>query len=230
MERLDKILSDAQVASRRELKPIIKAGRVRVNGAVITKPEQKFDRESSEILVDGAPIRREKTVVVLLHKPAGVVTSTEDSRDKTVLDILPKQYGTLHPIGRLDKETEGLLLLTNDGLLTHHLISPSHQVEKIYYAKHENSATKEDVEAFAKGLILANGDVCLPAKLESLGAGESRIIICQGMYHQVRRMMASRQMHVTYLRREGEANLRLSPLAVGDFRELTGEEVENLRL
>lgn len=229
MDRLDKILSDAGVASRRELKAIIKAGRVRVDGAVMNKPEQKVERETSVILMDGVAISQEKTVVVLLHKPAGVVTSTDDPRDKTVLDILPPCYRGLHPIGRLDKDTEGLLLLTNDGQLTHHLISPKHQVEKVYFAEHEGQATAEDVATFAHGLTLGNGDVCLPAKLEPLGAGKSRITICQGMYHQVRRMMASRQMTVTYLRREREGTVDLGDLAPGALRLLTPLEVENLR-
>lgn len=229
MERLDKILSDTGVASRRELKAMIKAGRVRVDGAVAIKPEAKVDGAVCQITVDGAPIRQGKTLVVMLHKPAGVVTSTDDPRDKTVLDILPAQYRGLHPVGRLDKETEGLLLLTNDGQLTHHLISPKHQVEKVYYAEHLGAAQEADVTAFKAGLTLGNGDCCLPAKLEPMAPGQSRITICQGMYHQVRRMMASRQMPVTYLRREREGDLTLEDLKPGEFRELSIQEVELLR-
>ena len=230
MQRLDKILSEAGVASRRELKTIIKAGRVTVNGAVIREPEQKADPERDTICVDGAPIRKVRTVVLMLHKPAGYVTSTDDPRDPTVMELLPEAYRNLgiSPVGRLDKETEGLLLLTNDGALLHRLISPKHRVPKLYEAEHEGEAGAKDVAAFENGIVLRDGDVCRPAQLLPMGPGRSRIVLYEGKYHQVRRMMASRGMPVTYLKRIAEGGLELGELPPGACRELTEAELQRL--
>lgn len=230
IQRLDKILSEAGVASRRELKNLIRAGRATVNGAVVTNPEQKADAEADTICFDGAPIRKNTTVVLLLNKPAGYVTSTEDPRDRTVMELLPQAYRGmgLAPVGRLDKETEGLLLLTNDGMLAHRIISPKHRVDKVYEAQHEGQATQADVEAFQNGLSLRDGTVCLPAQLQPLGPGRSRVTVQEGKYHQVRRMLASRGMHVTYLRRVGEGGLLLGDLPLGQCRELTSQELAGL--
>ena len=166
----------------------------------------------------------------MLNKPAGFVTSTDDPRDKTVMELLPKEYAhqDLKPVGRLDKATEGLLLFTNDGDLLHRLISPKKEVPKIYYAKHEGTAGESDVEAFAAGLTLRDGTVCLSAKLEPMGPGESLITVCEGKYHQVRRMMASRQMTVLYLERRSEGGLELGGLERGTCRELTETEIQIL--
>jgi 16S rRNA pseudouridine516 synthase len=168
--------------------------------------------------------------VVMLHKPAGFVTATEDRDQKTVMELLPGEWKhlDLKPVGRLDKETEGLLLFTNDGDLLHRLISPKKEVPKVYYAQHEGQATQEDVQAFAEGLTLRDGTVCLPAKLEPLGPGESLITVCEGKYHQVRRMMASRAMTVTYLQRRKEGGLSLGDLSGGESRLLTQEEIDLL--
>jgi 16S rRNA pseudouridine516 synthase len=146
------------------------------------------------------------------------------------MELLPLEYRLqdVKPVGRLDKETEGLLLFTNDGNLLHRLISPKKEVPKVYYARHEGTADAQDIEAFSSGLTLRDGTVCLPAKLEPLGPGESLITVCEGKYHQVRRMMASRGMHVTYLERRREAGLDLNGLPRGEIRELTPEEVESL--
>lgn len=231
MQRLDKFLSEAGVASRKELKTIIKAGRVSVDGVPIRVPEQKVDEQTADICVDGQPIRRKQVVVLMLHKPAGYVTSTEDPRDRTVMELLPDEYAGmgLTPVGRLDKETEGLLLLTNDGELVHHIISPKRRVKKIYIAEHEGKAGAEDVLAFAAGLTLRDGTVCLPAELQPLGMGKSRIVLQEGKYHQVRRMMASRGMHVNYLKRVEEGDLKLGDLPLGQCRELDANEVAALR-
>ena len=231
MQRLDKILSDAGVASRKELKAMIRAGRVTVNGAAARSPETKADAAADQICVDGVPIRRQRTVVLLLHKPAGYVTSTDDPRGPTVMDLLPPEYRNLEiaPVGRLDKETEGLLLLTNDGQLAHRLISPRHRVPKVYEAEHRGRAGQADVEAFAAGLVLQDGTRCLPARLDPLGDGHSRVTVCEGKYHQVRRMLAARGMPVTYLRRVAEGPLTLEKLPLGQCRELTGEEEAALR-
>jgi len=166
----------------------------------------------------------------MMNKPAGFVTATEDKNDRTVMELLPEsmKHLDLRPVGRLDKATEGLLLFTNDGDLLHRLISPKKEVPKVYYAKHEGTATEADVEAFAKGLTLRDGLECLPAKLEPIGTGESLITVCEGKYHQVRRMMASRNMTVLYLERRMEGNLMLGSLPRGSVRELTEEEAKDL--
>jgi 16S rRNA pseudouridine516 synthase len=166
----------------------------------------------------------------MLNKPEGFVTATEDAKERTVMELLPKemQHLDLKPVGRLDKATEGLLLFTNDGDLLHRLISPKKEVPKIYYARHEGTAGEAEVKAFAEGLELADGTKCLSAKLEPLGPGESLITVCEGKYHQVRRMMASRRMHVVYLERRQESFLTLGDLPRGQVRKLTEEELEKL--
>jgi 16S rRNA pseudouridine516 synthase len=163
----------------------------------------------------------------MLNKPMGYVTARSDENQKTVMELLPKEMQSwdLHPIGRLDKETEGLLLFTNDGDLLHRLISPKKGVQKVYYARHEGTAAQEDVEAFQNGLTLRDGTECLPAQLQPLGAGESLITVCEGKYHQVRRMMASRGLHVTYLERRQEGELTLGELPRGAVRELRDDEI-----
>lgn len=223
MQRLDKILSEAGVASRKDLRAMIRAGRVAVNGMTAKAPEDKYDETTAEITVDGVSIRKKTTVLLMLHKPAGFVTSTEDPRDRTVMELIPEAYRKLgvKPVGRLDKETEGLLLFTNDGDLAHSILSPKKEVWKTYYARHEGTATSEDVEAFAAGLRLRDGTVCLSARLEPVGPGESRISVCEGKYHQVRRMMASRGMSVLYLKREREGNLSLEDLDLGAVCEVS---------
>ena len=230
MERLDKFLAGAGVGTRSQVKPILKAGRVKVDGIIVTDGSVKIDSERSVITVDGQPLGGRRRLVVMLNKPAGYVTSTEDPRDRTVMELLPSEYRDqeLKPVGRLDKATEGLLLFTNDGALLHELISPKKEVAKIYYARHEGEANTDDVQAFQAGLTLRDGTKCLPAELTPLGAGESLITVREGKYHQVRRMMASRAMTVTYLERRQEGSLVLGDLARGQVRELTSEEVESL--
>ena len=164
----------------------------------------------------------------MLNKPAGCVTATVDAQHQTVVELLPPCYRDLNPVGRLDKDTEGLLLLTDDGDLLHRLISPKKEVPKVYYARHEGTATDGDMQAFAQGLTLGDGTLCLPAKLEILGPGESLITVCEGKYHQVRRMMASRNMPVTYLERREEGPLSLEGLPRGCCRELTEQEISLL--
>lgn len=228
MQRLDKFLSEAGVASRKALREIIRAGRVSVNGVVVRSAEQKIDGQRDVIALDGAVVGGKRRVVLLLHKPAGYVTSTEDPRDPTVMELIPKEYRDVTPVGRLDKETEGLLLFTNDGALAHRLISPRHGVEKRYYAEHEGTATEEDVAVFAQGCVLRDGTVCLPAILEPQGPGRSIVRIREGKYHQVRRMLASRGKPVTYLRRIAEGGVVLGDLPLGMTRELTDGEVAAL--
>ena len=228
MLRLDKLLSEAGVASRKELKAMIRAGRVTVDGQVAKAPEQKVDEQTADVCVDGVPVGKQRTVILMLHKPAGYVTSTDDPRDPTVMELIPQQYRYLDPkpVGRLDKETEGLLLFTNDGQLAHKLISPKSGVLKRYYAEHAGQATQEDVQAFADGIVLKDGDVCLPAGLIPLGEGKSIVEVCEGKYHQVRRMLACRSMPVSYLKRISEAGLELGTLPRGEVREVEADELQ----
>ena len=175
MQRLDRFLSEAGVASRRELRAIIRAGRVRVNDVPASAPEQKIDETSDRVTFDGEAVGPRGPVVLLLHKPTGYVTSTDDPRDRTVMELLPPQYRGLAPVGRLDKDTSGLLLLTDDGQLAHRLISPRHAVWKIYDAVHEGEAGEADCAAFRAGLTLRDGTVCRPAYLRPLGPGRSLV-------------------------------------------------------
>ncbi|MBR4291457.1 MAG: rRNA pseudouridine synthase [Oscillospiraceae bacterium] len=230
MERLDKFLCDSGVGTRSQVKVILKAGRVTVDGKPERDNSRKIDPDVHVIMLDGEVLGGRRRMVLMLNKPAGFVTATEDAADRTVMELIPDRYRhlDLKPVGRLDKATEGLLLFTNDGDLLHRLISPKKEVPKVYYARHEGQATQEDVDAFAAGLTLRDGTKCLPAKLEPLGAGESLVTVCEGKYHQVRRMMASRNMTVLYLERRQEAFLKLANLPRGMVRELTEAEIGQL--
>ena len=230
MERLDKFLCDSGVGTRSQVKAILKAGRVAVDGKPERDNGRKIDPKTQVITLDGEALGGYRRVVVMMNKPAGFVTATEDKQERTVMELLPEEYKhlDLKPIGRLDKATEGLLLFTNDGDLLHRLISPKKEVPKVYYARHEGTAGEEDVAAFAAGLTLRDGLECLPAKLEPIGPGESLVTVCEGKYHQVRRMMASRDMTVLYLERRQEGNLTLGELTRGAVRELTEGEIAGL--
>ncbi len=230
MERLDKFLCDSGVGTRSQVKLLIKAGRVTVEGRPERDAARKIDPDHQQICLDGELLGGKRRCVIMLHKPAGFVTATEDAREKTVMELLPPVYRKLElkPVGRLDKATEGLLLFTNDGDLLHRLISPKKEVPKVYYARHEGQAGPEDVKTFEEGLTLRDGTQCRSALLEPLGSGESRVTVCEGKYHQVRRMMASRGMTVTYLKREREGPLSLGELPLGQTRELTVAELAAL--
>ena len=232
MERLDKFLCDSGAGTRSQVKQLLKAGRVTVDGKTEKDPGRKIDPAVNAVQLDGSAMGGYARRVVMMNKPMGYVTATEDAKEKTVMELLPEQmrHWDLKPIGRLDKQTEGLLLFTNDGELLHRLISPKKEVPKVYYARHEGQGTEEDAAAFASGLTLRDGTVCLPAKLEPLGPGESRITVCEGKYHQVRRMMASRGMTVTYLERIREGSLTLEGLPRGRTRVLTELELASLGL
>ena len=230
MERLDKFLCDSGAGTRSQVKVMLKAGRVTVDGKVEKDNSKKIDPDQQVVALDGNILGGKHRMVVMLNKPAGFVTATEDPVERTVMELLPEamKHLDLKPVGRLDKATEGLLLFTNDGNLLHRLISPRKEVPKVYYAKHEGTATQEDVDAFAQGIILRDGTECLPAKLQPLGEGESLVTVCEGKYHQVRRMMASRNMTVLYLERREEGCLQLGDLKRGAVRELTEEEIAAL--
>lgn len=230
MERLDKFLCDSGAGTRSQVKLILKAGRVTVDGAVERDNSRKIDPAKQTVCLDGEHLGGWQRLVVMLNKPAGFVTATEDPTDRTVMELLPQELKNkdLKPVGRLDKQTEGLLLFTNDGDLLHKLISPKNEIPKIYYARHEGQAGNEDVAVFAAGLTLRDGTECLPARLEPLGPGESRITVCEGKYHQVRRMMAARGMTVDYLERREEGFLTLGDLPRGQVRVLSEAEIEQL--
>lgn len=230
MIRMDKFLCDCGVGTRSQVKQILKAGRVSVDGKSVKDGSMKIDERSQLVMLDGELLQAAGVVVLMLNKPAGFVTATEDRDQRTVMELLPPayKYMELKPVGRLDKETEGLLLFTNDGDLLHRLISPKKEVPKVYYARHQGAATEEDVAAFAEGITLKDGTQCLPAILTPLGVGESLITVCEGKYHQVRRMMASRNMPVDYLERREEGCLKLGDLPRGAVRQLDEKELADL--
>ena len=230
MKRLDKILSDAGVAGRRELKDMIRAGRVRVDGVSVTKADAKFDETAVSITVDDEPISLEKFVYYMLHKPEGVVTATEDGEHKTVLDLFPAELRRreLFPVGRLDKDTTGILIITNDGDYAHRIISPKTHVAKRYLATTDGVPDEQDVEAFAEGMVLRDGTQCLPAKLEITGDEKCYVTLLEGKYHQVKRMLAARGKPVVKLHRCSIGLLELDvTLGPGEFRPMTPIEVEN---
>ena len=228
MTRLDKLLADSGTVSRSEAKLLVRAGRVTVNGAVARSADEKYDPETATVCVDGAELSCSARRYLMLYKPAGILSATEDAKQPTVLDLLPAQLRRqgLFPVGRLDKDTTGLLLLTNDGAFAHRVISPKQQVPKVYRAAVEGSLTQEDILAFAAGLTLGDGTVCLPARLEILRPDLGQVTVFEGKYHQVKRMFAARGKHVTALHRISVGGLELdAALAPGGFRELTSGEL-----
>ena len=232
MERLDKIIANRGIASRREVKELLRQGRVLVDGVPASAPDVKVSAETAAITVDGVPVSGERYTYLLLHKPAGVLTATEDKHQPTVMELLPESLRRrgLAPVGRLDKDTEGLLLLTDDGELTHRLLSPKHHVDKVYYAQVDGVPDTTDAEAFAAGLLLEDGLQCLPAKLKPLGGDACLVTLREGKFHQVKRMLAARGKPVLYLKRVRMGNLPLDPaLEPGTYRYLTEDEVESLR-
>ena len=233
MERLDKIISATGKKSRREVREMVRQGRILVDGKPAPAADMKVDPQTAVILLDGEPLGYEKFTYVMLHKPAGVLTATEDRRQETVLDLLPPELRrrALSPVGRLDKDTEGLLLLTNDGQLAHHLLSPKSHVDKVYYARVDGALEPGDIAAFAAGMTLGDGLECLPAGLEILSPTEALVTLREGKFHQVKRMLAARGKPVLYLKRLSMGRLRLDPaLAPGAWRMLTEEERSALNL
>ena len=234
-ERLDKMIASMGEYSRREVKQLVKEGRVLVDGKLPRSAEEKYDAAAVEIRVNGAVLNYRSNTYVMLHKPAGYLSATEDGRGATVLDLLTPQLRKIgvFPVGRLDKDTEGLLLLTDDGALAHELLSPKKHVDKIYYARVSGRLTEEDCKAFAEGMTLGDGLECMPAGLEILSAGEEcecLVTLREGKFHQVKRMLAARGAPVEYLKRLSMGSLRLDEnLAPGEFRLLTAEELENLK-
>lgn len=228
MERLDKLLAGTGKWSRREVKALVRQGLVRVDGRLAASAEDKLDPAAAIITVAGETISLRRFTYVLLHKPAGVLTATEDRKQPTVLDLLPPELRRigLAPVGRLDKDTEGLLLLTNDGELAHRLLSPKYHVEKRYFARVDGELSAADMEAFARGMTLGDGLECLPAGLEVLPDRVCIVTLREGKFHQVKRMLAARGAPVLYLKRLSMGPLTLDDsLAAGAYRLLRAEEI-----
>lgn len=231
MERLDKLLAGTGKWSRREVKALVRQGLVRVDGRLAASAEDKLDPAAAIITVAGETISLCRFTYVMLHKPAGVLTATEDRKQPTVLDLLPPELRRigLAPVGRLDKDTEGLLLLTNDGELAHRLLSPKYHVEKRYFARVDGELSAADAEAFARGMTLGDGLECLPAGLEVLPDRVCIVTLREGKFHQVKRMLAARGAPVLYLKRLSMGPLTLDDsLAVGAYRLLRAEEISAL--
>lgn len=234
-QRLDKIIASTGRWSRREVKNLVRQGRVLVDGVPARSAEEKTDPEAAEIVVNGEMLTYRRYTWVMLNKPAGYLSATEDGHGPTVLDLLPPELKkqNLFPVGRLDKDTEGLLLLTNEGGLAHELLSPKRHVDKVYYTRVAGRLTEEDCQAFAAGLLLDDGLQCMPAGLKILTAGEeseAHVTLREGKFHQVKRMLAYLGKPVLYLERISMGNMTLDlDLPRGKYRFLTPEEVENLR-
>lgn len=228
--RLDRLLGHMGLGSRKELKALFRAGRVTVDGRPVADAGTLVDPATAAVAVDGAPVTFQRHFHVLLHKPSGVITATEDPRQSTVMDVLPEELRRrdLFPVGRLDKDTEGLLLLTTDGTLAHRLLSPRWHQPKRYLAQVDAPLEPADVEAFAAGVALEDGYVTMPGRLEITGPQEGVVTIHEGKYHQVRRMFAARGKRVVYLKRLSMGPLTLGDLPRGAARPLTEEEVAAL--
>lgn len=236
MLRLDKYLADMGVGTRQEVKKYMKQGRVTIDGEIVKKPETKVDIEKSKVCFDGKEVAYAEYEYYMLNKPAGVISATEDNRCETVIDLIEsKKRKDLFPVGRLDKDTEGLLLITNDGTLAHRLLSPKKHVDKCYFAKVQGKVTEEDITAFSKGVNIGTAEEeewTMPGELvivKSDEISEIRLTIQEGKFHQVKRMFQAVGKEVIYLKRERMGTLVLDEsLELGEYRELTDEEINNL--
>ena len=232
--RLDKLLANMGYGSRKEVKQLLKEKAVTVDGAVVKDAAMKVDPETQDVSVYGERVVYTEFIYIMMNKPPGVISATEDKYDKTVIDILDPlaQHFKQFPVGRLDKDTEGLLLITNDGNLAHNLLSPKKHVPKTYYATIEGVVTEADIEAFRKGVELDDGYVTKPGELvilKSDAISEIELTIQEGKFHQVKRMFESVGKKVTYLKRLSMGALVLDEeLELGDYRELTEEELASL--
>jgi 16S rRNA pseudouridine516 synthase len=232
--RLDKYLADMNVETRSRLKKLIRAGQVSVNGRPERRPEAKVTPGQDRVALQDREIPYREQEYIMLNKPAGVVSAVTDPRERTVMDLLPAIRRTdLFPVGRLDKDTEGLLLITGDGELSHRLLSPKRHVEKVYYAEVDGRITEEDREAFRNGLDIGDETPALPARLMVLEAGEVsrvQVTVTEGRFHQVKRMFAARGRQVLYLKRLSMGPLELDEtLEKGEWRRLTPEELSALK-
>mgnify|MGYP001085960320 CR=1 FL=1 len=230
-ERLDKILSNMGYGSRKDIKKIIKEGRVQVNDKIVKNNSMKIDPYKDKVTLDGIKVDYRKYIYLMLNKPKDVVSSTDDPINRTVLDLIDEEYLIFNPFpaGRLDKDTEGLLLLTNDGKLAHELLSPKKGVDKTYYVEVDGFVEEDHKDQFKDGVLLDDGYKTLPAKLEILESNvfsKVKLTIKEGKFHQVKRMFQAIDMEVIYLKRISMGNLKLDEnLNPGEYRELTDEEI-----
>ena len=230
--RLDKYLADMSIGTRSEVKKLISKGLVTVNGSTVKKPEIKIDTDSDKVICQGINVSYAEYEYYMLNKPNGVISATEDPNQSTVLDLIESKRKDLFPVGRLDKDTEGLLLITNDGQLAHRLLAPGKHVDKVYYAKIDGRVTDEDVKAFEEGLDIGDDKKTLPGFLKILSSGEMseiELTIHEGRFHQVKRMFKAVGKEVVFLKRLSMGNLSLDPsLKPGDYKELKKDEIDRL--
>jgi pseudouridylate synthase len=233
--RIDKCLADCGLGTRSEVKSLLKAKRITINGKVVTNGKVQVDPETDKILFDGEKIQYEEFVYIMMNKPKGVVSATEDNLHKTVLDLIDPLYFKkgVFPVGRLDIDTHGLLLLTNDGELAHRLLSPKKHVTKIYQARVDGVMTLEDAATFERGIVLSDGTECMPAQLDILRTSQDesvvQIHIKEGKFHQVKRMVKACGKTIVDLQRLTMGTLKLDArLALGESRPLTEEELQSL--
>ncbi|MCT4663449.1 MAG: rRNA pseudouridine synthase [Tissierellales bacterium] len=233
--RLDKMLSNLGYGSRKEIRKMAKKGEIIVNGKGITKADMHIDTENDRVYVNGEKAVYREYIYIMLNKPQGVVSATSDYRDETVIDLIDESFWAFEPfpVGRLDKDTEGLLLLTNDGKLSHNLLSPKKHVDKTYYVEVCDELKEEDVIKFSKGVTIDGDYKCLPAELEILESGEiskAYVTIREGKFHQIKKMMLAIGNEVVYLKRMQMGSLKLDEhLELGEYRELSEEELELLK-
>lgn len=232
--RIDKILSNVGYGSRAEIKKYCKYGIIFVNGQVVNNPGLQVDPENDEIIFDGEKVNYREFVYIMLNKPGGYISATYDKFDPIVLDLIDSSYLVFEPfpVGRLDKDTEGLLVLTNDGQLSHRVLSPKKHVPKTYYAKVEGIVTNDDILEFENGVVLDDGYKTMPSQLKILKSdeiSEIELTIHEGKFHQVKRMFESVGKKVVYLKRLSMGNLKLDEsLALGEYRELTIDEIKQM--
>ena len=233
LQRIDKILAATGMWSRKEVKELVRQNRVTVDGRAIKKSEEKADTDTMRIQVNGKDVDCSEFVYIMMNKPEGLLSATEDKKQKTVLDLLPEhlQRRGLFPVGRLDKDTVGLLLLTDDGAMAHELLSPKKHVDKVYHAWVDGIIEDSDVQALAQGMTLGDGLHCLPAGLKAVGQGDECLVtLREGKYHQVKRMLAARGKPVLKLKRLSMGPLKLDEnLSYGNWRELNEEELAALK-
>ena len=228
MIRLDKILAHSGYGSRKEVKELIRKGFVMVNGEIITDDDFKVDEINDEITIADSTIKYEKNIYIMLNKPDGYISATYDNHDPIVLDLIEGyEKRNLFPVGRLDKDTVGLLLITNDGDLAHRMLSPKKHVDKTYYLKFEGELTLDKISKFQEGIILDDGYLCMPASYNKINNNEGMLTIKEGKYHQVKRMLEALDCKVTYLKRISFGPITLDEnLQEGEYRFLTDEELK----
>lgn len=230
-ERIDKILANLGYGSRKDIKALVRAGNIKVNGEIVRDSSIKINPYTSKIEIDGEVVEYREFIYLMMNKPKGYISSTDDFRDKTVIDLISDEYKVFNPfpVGRLDKDTEGLMIISNDGQLSHRVLSPKNSIEKLYYAEIEGMVTEEDKLLFQEGIVLDDGYKTLPSKLDIIASdyiSKVHVTIEEGKFHQVKRMFLALGKRVEYLKRIAIGGLKLDEnLKLGEYRELTLEEI-----